>query len=749
MDLATLLIGAAFYVLFAVSIQRYLQHREALELAVVLVFTSTAALFAIGVINGLLPALSPYLGPVAVTLLVAQPALMVRLVGLITPLPRWAGPLAVIGFVIAVTGYYLAARSVPAILFLVGYFALTELLAALALLAEARRRVGFPRVRLATAGVASILFGASILVSGAAAAARGGGAGTSDPAIIALSRFLALVAGLGYLAAFVPPRWLRDIVHRALAFDLVRSIVASPTGTEPRVLWGALARTASTILGTSDVRITRDDEVLATDGDGTAPADPTLAAWHASAPAGGRPSVAIDLVTEGRPIATLTAVLAGRPLFLEDDVELLELLGSLTARAVEREEAVARLTDATRALDEAGAVRASEARFRALLDAEPNAILSVDANGTIRWCTRTAATMFRTTEDSLVGRQLDDVVPPGNEARSPASSEAGVDRYETIGTRADGATFPAEVALSALELDGEPAQLAVIADVTWRQDADEIRDRFIGVLSHELRTPDHLDLRWQPGPAPSRRPARPADARCAARGRRRRVRATPADDREPADPRPRRARRGGRRRRPRPHAPDPARRRRTRAGQLAVHDDHERRGARAAAGGRRRGVAAEAVLGHRAAHAARDPLGAERDLVPVLLLAALLGSVRVADRHSNDGDGVVDTGHRRHARYAPSGPDDHLAVDRLAEQPVRAAHVVLALGCDRGGLEAEARVAHGGSGLGHHIVVRLTAVVEGEVEVLEARARPSGPRDRGPAAPARAAPARFRLPRGR
>ena len=59
MDLATLLIGAAFYVLFAVSIQRYLQHREALELAVVLVFTSTAALFAIGVVNGVLPALSP------------------------------------------------------------------------------------------------------------------------------------------------------------------------------------------------------------------------------------------------------------------------------------------------------------------------------------------------------------------------------------------------------------------------------------------------------------------------------------------------------------------------------------------------------------------------------------------------------------------------------------------------------------------------------------------------------------------
>jgi len=489
MDLLTLLIGAAFYVLFAVSIQRYLQHRGALELAVVLVFTSTAALFLLNLVNIALPAVSPILSPVAVTLLVAQPALMVRLVGLIMPLPRWAGPAAVTGFVVAIAGYYLTGRSVPALLFLVAYFGVTEVLAALMLLVEARRRVGFPRVRLATAGVASILFGLAIIVSGTAAAARGG-AGTADPGITAFSRFLALIAGMGYLVAFVPPRWLREIVHRALAFDLVRSIVASPTGTEPRVLWGALASTASTILGTPWVRIARGDDVVA-----TSESDAGESTWPASEAAEdgdtatGRPRVGIDLITEGRTTATLTAVLAGRPLFLEDDVELLELLGSLTARAVEREEAVARLTDATRALDEAGAVRASEARFRALLDAEPNAILSVDASGTIRWCTRSAATMFQATEASLVGRRLDEVVAPGDEARGAASSQAGIDRYETVGTRADGETFPAEVALSHLELDGEPAQLAVIADVTWRQDADEIRDRFIGVLSHELRTP--------------------------------------------------------------------------------------------------------------------------------------------------------------------------------------------------------------------------------------------------------------------
>src|SRR6187549_323930 len=70
MDVLTLLIMAAFYLLFFASIARYLRNRHPLELSVVLVFTSTAALFAISALNLLAPALSPYLSPLAVTMLV-------------------------------------------------------------------------------------------------------------------------------------------------------------------------------------------------------------------------------------------------------------------------------------------------------------------------------------------------------------------------------------------------------------------------------------------------------------------------------------------------------------------------------------------------------------------------------------------------------------------------------------------------------------------------------------------------------
>jgi PAS domain S-box-containing protein len=194
-------------------------------------------------------------------------------------------------------------------------------------------------------------------------------------------------------------------------------------------------------------------------------------------------------VLDDRGVATLAADLDGRPLFLEDDIALIELLGSLTARAVERERAVATLTQAAQAVSEAEAVRASEARFRGLLEADPNAIMSVDAAGLIRWGTKTASDMFGATDIELVGRRLDDIVAPLTSARSSTGSIAEVVRYEATGRRKDGEIFPAEVARTPFTFDGQPSHMVVVTDVTWRKEADAMRDRFIDVLSHELRTP--------------------------------------------------------------------------------------------------------------------------------------------------------------------------------------------------------------------------------------------------------------------
>ena len=51
MDLLTPLIWIAFYLLFLVAIRRYLLHRTRVDRGVMLVFASTAGLFALSLVN--------------------------------------------------------------------------------------------------------------------------------------------------------------------------------------------------------------------------------------------------------------------------------------------------------------------------------------------------------------------------------------------------------------------------------------------------------------------------------------------------------------------------------------------------------------------------------------------------------------------------------------------------------------------------------------------------------------------------
>ena len=74
---------------------------------------------------------------------------------------------------------------------------------------------------------------------------------------------------------------------------------------------------------------------------------------------------------------------------------------------------------------------------------------------------------------------------------------------------------------------------------------------------------------------------------------------------------------------------------------------------------------------------------------------------------------------RIHAGDPPAGADDHPAVDRLAQDLVRAADVVGALGRDRGGLDAVAGLAHRARGRQHDLVPGPAAILQREVVVLE------------------------------
>ena len=175
------------------------------------------------------------------------------------------------------------------------------------------------------------------------------------------------------------------------------------------------------------------------------------------------------------------------------------------------------------------AVQASEEKFRTLFEATGEGVLLMGADGMMA-CNERAVDLFGCLDqEDLMSRRIQEFWPehqPGGET-SRALAEVWRDRafeegyvsYEWLYCRADdGATFPAEVLLNALALDGKPVLQIVVRDITARkrmeaqlyaakdaaEAASQAKGAFLANMSHEIRTPmnaiiglSHLCLQTQ------------------------------------------------------------------------------------------------------------------------------------------------------------------------------------------------------------------------------------------------------------
>ena len=116
-----------------------------------------------------------------------------------------------------------------------------------------------------------------------------------------------------------------------------------------------------------------------------------------------------------------------------------------------------------------------------LLEFVPDAILGVDADGEIVLANRQAEKLFGYRRDLLIGRQIEMLVPPRYRGVHPAHRQRyfGHPRTRPMGQgvelfacRADGTEFPAEISLSALELEGRTVAVAAVRDVSDRVESE-------------------------------------------------------------------------------------------------------------------------------------------------------------------------------------------------------------------------------------------------------------------------------------
>jgi PAS domain S-box-containing protein len=128
----------------------------------------------------------------------------------------------------------------------------------------------------------------------------------------------------------------------------------------------------------------------------------------------------------------------------------------------------------------------ADARFRGLMEAAPDAIVCVNAEGRIELVNAQTERTFGYGRDELVGRPVEILVPdqarhlhPGHRTgyvADPGPRPMGTG-MQLSGRRRDGTTFPAEVSLAPMDTEEGLLVIAMVRDVTERLDFLAERER--------------------------------------------------------------------------------------------------------------------------------------------------------------------------------------------------------------------------------------------------------------------------------
>lgn len=174
------------------------------------------------------------------------------------------------------------------------------------------------------------------------------------------------------------------------------------------------------------------------------------------------------------------------------------LVSSRIFKRGDREEIWSTLQDITPLKEAEKALAESEARFRALAENAPLAVIVMDEEGRITYFNPTAERIFGWKASEVLGKELHLILAPPkyherylkafSRVKKTGKSKFVGKRLEFEAQRKDGSIFPVEVFFSVIEIFGERFYLGLVQDISERKRLEEEKLRIEKYRTLELLT---------------------------------------------------------------------------------------------------------------------------------------------------------------------------------------------------------------------------------------------------------------------
>jgi PAS domain S-box-containing protein len=139
-------------------------------------------------------------------------------------------------------------------------------------------------------------------------------------------------------------------------------------------------------------------------------------------------------------------------------------------------------------------IKQSEARVRLVLESMPVGLIIIDPSGVIENVNERTEQMLGYPSSELVGKHLVTLFPEesknGQETFIKVLTDRALGRsLEFSGRRSDGQSLPIDLSISHLQMREGPRLLTTVVDVRERHEIERLKQEFVAMISHDLKTP--------------------------------------------------------------------------------------------------------------------------------------------------------------------------------------------------------------------------------------------------------------------